>query len=197
MAGMIAAVQEKGYPATTISDVARAARISRRTLYEHFTDKEACFLAAYQMVADGLISTVVNAARQVPPGTERTHAANRAYLSAVASAPDITRAFVLEIAAVGRAGIEARTQVHQRFASMLMDLVAESFEDPRATLPDGRYPRPFTQELASALAGGINEMVVQAVVTGPDDTLSVRLMRLLDPVNELCERVLMSDTPMA
>ncbi len=77
-----------------------------------------------------------------------------------------------------------------------MDLVAESFDDPRATLPDGRYPRPFSQELASALAGGINEMVVQAVVTGPDDTLSVRLMRLLDPVNELCERVLMSDTPM-
>ena len=31
----------------TIADVVRVARVSKRTFYEHFADKEACFLALY------------------------------------------------------------------------------------------------------------------------------------------------------
>ncbi len=40
--------REKGLAATTIADVARLAGTSKRTFYEHFTDKEECFLALYR-----------------------------------------------------------------------------------------------------------------------------------------------------
>ena len=35
---------EKGYPATTIADIARVARVSKTVLYAHFRDKEECLL---------------------------------------------------------------------------------------------------------------------------------------------------------
>src|SRR5579884_975427 len=41
-------VAERGYSAVTVADVVSAARISRRTFYEHFVDKEACFLETYR-----------------------------------------------------------------------------------------------------------------------------------------------------
>src|SRR5690242_3020391 len=44
---MVKAVAEKGYAATTIADVVARAGVSRRTFYEQFRDKEACFLAAF------------------------------------------------------------------------------------------------------------------------------------------------------
>ncbi|MBO9534585.1 MAG: TetR/AcrR family transcriptional regulator [Solirubrobacteraceae bacterium] len=195
MAGMVMAVEEKGYAATTVADIAKAARISRRTLYEHFADKEACFLAAYSMMSDTLITQVVTAARSVPAGLERVHAATAAYFQALGDQPEVARAFLTEINAVGPAGLELRVKVNQRFASMMADLVAESVGQPGDQLPDGRYARPFDDNMASALVGGINELVLQAIVTGPPDTLTVRLGRLTAPVIELAERLLLSETP--
>jgi AcrR family transcriptional regulator len=197
MAGMVAAVEEKGYAATTVADIARAARISRRTLYEHFADKEACFLAAYSMMSDTLITEVVTAARSAPAGLDRVHAATVAYFHALAEQPEVARAFLTEINAVGPAGLELRVRINQRFAAMMADLVSESVGKPGDQLPDGRYARSFDSSMAAALVGGINELVVNAIVTGPADTLAVRLGRLADPVNQLAERLLLSETPPA
>ena len=44
---MAEAVAEHGYGATTIAHVVSRAGVSRKTFYEHFTDKEQCFLALY------------------------------------------------------------------------------------------------------------------------------------------------------
>src|SRR5262249_52961093 len=43
--GLAAAITDKGYAATTIADIVARARVSKRTFYEHFADKEACLLA--------------------------------------------------------------------------------------------------------------------------------------------------------
>ena len=38
-------IAEDGYPKTTVADIVRRARTSRRTFYEHFDSREACFVA--------------------------------------------------------------------------------------------------------------------------------------------------------
>ena len=53
--GLAAAIEEKGYAAVTIADVVARARVSKRTFYEHFADKEACFLALYSETSDELL----------------------------------------------------------------------------------------------------------------------------------------------
>src|SRR4249919_3767536 len=47
---MIEAVAERGYGETRVVDVIERAGLSRKTFYELFGDKEACFLAAYDHV---------------------------------------------------------------------------------------------------------------------------------------------------
>src|SRR4029453_3157608 len=39
---------DTGYAATTIEDIVRGAGVSKKTFYEHFSDKLDCFLAAYE-----------------------------------------------------------------------------------------------------------------------------------------------------
>ena len=45
---MVANVAEKGYEATTILDLVEVSGVSRSAFYKHFSDKEACFLAAIE-----------------------------------------------------------------------------------------------------------------------------------------------------
>jgi len=55
------AVAEKGYARTAVADVIERAGVSRETFYEHFADKEECFLAAYELASDTLRSEVAEA----------------------------------------------------------------------------------------------------------------------------------------
>src|ERR687893_3211952 len=52
------AVAEKGYAGATIDDVVRRAGVSKKTFYEHFADKEECFLAAYEAASEELLARV-------------------------------------------------------------------------------------------------------------------------------------------
>src|SRR5687768_18574853 len=49
------AVAERGYAAATIDDVVRRAGVSKKTFYEHFADKQDCFLAAYEAASEELL----------------------------------------------------------------------------------------------------------------------------------------------
>ena len=47
MNGFAYAIAEKGYIDTTIADIVRYARVSKRTFYQHFVDKKDCLLHCY------------------------------------------------------------------------------------------------------------------------------------------------------
>src|SRR5690242_1893989 len=64
-------VAEQGYATTTVADIIARARLSRRTFYEHFADKEECFLAAYDTVAGQLLSAVGQAYEQAEGWTQK------------------------------------------------------------------------------------------------------------------------------
>lgn len=60
----IAAVAARGYPALTVSQLVALAGISRRTFYEHFADREACFLASY----DAIVASAARRAAEAAGG---------------------------------------------------------------------------------------------------------------------------------
>src|SRR5215208_4754465 len=82
---MAQVVADKGYGAATVADVIERAGVSRKTFYEHFKDKEACFLAAF----DTAVEIVLAAVRGADPGTggpvERARARVRPYLQVLAA----------------------------------------------------------------------------------------------------------------
>ena len=56
-------VAARGYAGTTVKEIAGAAGVSLSTFYEHFADKEECFLAAYEQVADELFAAIAEETR--------------------------------------------------------------------------------------------------------------------------------------
>ncbi len=179
--GLSVAIAEKGYAATTIADIVRHARVSKRTFYEHFEDKEACFLAAYEAASEETLKAIASAADPGLPWEERLHAATLAYLHALESKPEVTRTYLLEILAAGPRALKLRSEIHQRFADQLRELV----EAARGEHPELRALSPA---MATALVGGINELVLVAVEKGR----AGQLRELAETAAELVRAVLVA-----
>ncbi len=60
-------VAQRGYAATSVSSIARRARVTRPALYQLFADKEACLLAAFEEVAAAVLSEVTAALEDGAP----------------------------------------------------------------------------------------------------------------------------------
>jgi AcrR family transcriptional regulator len=178
--GMVAAVAERGYAATTITDVVRHARVSRRTFYEHFADKEACFLAAYDAVSDGVLGEIA----AVPPpesGWEQHIIAGvHAYLHALAEQPAIARVFTVDILSAGPAALARRREVLRRFAAHVQAQVA-------AAIAAGAPVAPLADTHALALVGAIHELVLAAL----EEDRGAALPELEDDVAALVSAVLL------
>jgi AcrR family transcriptional regulator len=184
MEGMAAAVNEKGYAATTIADIVRHSRVSKRTFYEHFADREACFLACYAEGSELALRAVAEAARGGDLWPERVHAATRAYLTTLQDHPALTRTLLVEILGAGPRALVLRREVLERFALLLRDLV----EAARGERPE---VRELTPAMSTALVGGINELVLATVEQGGVDQLD----QLEEPISELVQSALFPAGP--
>src|ERR1700710_3323960 len=51
---MLIVLSKHGYRGATITEVVSIAKVSKRTFYENFADKEACFLEIYSATVRGL-----------------------------------------------------------------------------------------------------------------------------------------------
>ena len=162
---MAAVLAEKAYSTVTIADVARQARVSKRTFYEHFADKEACFIAVYATLSDIVLKATFDATAGNLPWATKLRASTRAYLSTLESQPALTRTLMMDIYAAGPEALKIRRQVQKRFADQLRRLVALS---PK----DGPKKTRLSQAMATAVIGGINELVLVAVEEGRADRLT-------------------------
>jgi AcrR family transcriptional regulator len=163
LGAMAALVAAKGYAAVTIDDLARGARISKRTFYDHFADKHACFLAAYDAAADAVYAVVEQAA--AAPGSAwraRVDAVIGTYLKALAARPEMTRVFHVEILAAGPEALDRHLAVNLRYAALLRRIVREGGE------------RRLGQPMAIALLGAVHELVLHAIAEGRTRGLPAR-----------------------
>src|SRR4051794_25349257 len=95
-------VADKGYPQTTVADVIERAGVSRKTFYEHFHGKEACFLAAYDTGVAVLLDTV--------RAVEGIRGRVRAYLDLLDAEPAFARTFLIEVRAAGPKALQRRRE---------------------------------------------------------------------------------------
>jgi AcrR family transcriptional regulator len=157
------AVAEKGYAATTIDDIVRGAGVSKKTFYEHFRDKEDCFLAAYEAAADELFARVREAQSDPDSWLERTRAGISAYLRWLAAEPALARVFLIEVAAAGPRAAERREALRDRYAEQLAELQREA----RRELPELSEP---PAEIFHAVVAAVDDLVVRRLrETGGED----------------------------
>jgi AcrR family transcriptional regulator len=162
---MAVLLAEKGYASVTIADIVREARVSKRTFYEHFTTKETCFIACYEALSDLALQSIADAASAHISWIEQTRAATSAYLSTLESQPALTRTLMMDIYAAGPEALRVRRAVQKRFADYLRHLVDRGRKD------NPKLAR-LSPAMATAIIGGINELVLVAVEEGRANRLS-------------------------
>jgi AcrR family transcriptional regulator len=139
-AAMLALVGEQGYAASTVADVIARAGASRKTFYEHFEDRQACFATVSDEVAGQWLQRI-GAAVEGAAGTEQATGSfvDELFGAALAS-PAALRILAVEQAAVGPGGVERR----ERFLGELSGVLGRAFGERK----DGSL-------LARALAGSV------------------------------------------
>jgi AcrR family transcriptional regulator len=150
------AVAARGYAAATIDDVVRGAGVSKKTFYEHFADKEGCFLAAYEAAGEELFRRVLEAHGTSDDWMERTRAGIAAYLRWLAAEPALARVFLIEVAAAGPRAAQARESLRDRYAV----LMRERQEEARADIPSLPV---LPDEVFHAAVAAVDELVVRRI----------------------------------
>ena len=145
----------KGLAAVTIADVVREAGVSKRTFYEHFESKDACFLDLYQAVSMNALKTLRDSVSAERPWQQQLEQALQAYLTHMAASPELLRTLFIEIHHLGVAGERARRDVMDALASFMVE-----------TLGRGPGESAIDEGLALAAVGGINELILQAIEQG-------------------------------
>jgi AcrR family transcriptional regulator len=138
IAGLATAVAEKGYRAVTITDITKAARVSRRVFYENFEGKDECFLAAFEVVVGYIRELAEDATTSTDDWPSQAIAAARAVLIFFAEEPDLARLCLVESQAAGPA-------VSARFHEAVHEVVSY-LEQGRGLRDSDRELPPTTEE---------------------------------------------------
>jgi AcrR family transcriptional regulator len=112
---MAACASELGYQSTTVADVVRVAKTSRSAFYEHFADKQECFLEVYRRTTATFISAALEAAAAVEPWREKLEAGISTYFEWMAEHPEVARTTIIEIHEAGREGLAARSEALEQW----------------------------------------------------------------------------------
>ncbi len=163
IAAMAASIEEKGYRDTTVADVVRIARTSRRNFYEHFADRDACFLALFDATNEAMMREIGDAVQFDRPLDEQVDRAVDAYIDNVAASPALYRSFVRELPGLGQVGADRGLATLERFAEMLVGFV----ESGRQAQPELAV-RALTMDTAIIIVGGLRELLVIALQRGRD-----------------------------
>jgi AcrR family transcriptional regulator len=167
-------VAEKGYAATTVANLTKQAGISRTTFYAMFEDKEACFLAAYDVVVDTLVRRIATAYEAEEGWPQRARAGLAALLEALAEEPELARLALVDVGAAGPAA-------QRRYRAALQRLTP-FFDEGRDFAPGGRNLPANTSRMAiGAVAGLISDELAAGRAGQLSDLLSEVLFATLVP----------------
>jgi AcrR family transcriptional regulator len=171
IAGIAEAIAENGYSGTTIAHITRAAAVSRRTFYEHFSSKDECFVAAYDAVMTELRERVSTAFDDEEEWPRAIKAGIGAMLTFLAAEPNLARLCMVEALVAGPAVVERYDAAIQSFVPY--------FQEGRKGRPPEVLSRlsPTTEE---ALVGGMVSLISRRIIAGKVEELEALLPDLVE-----------------
>lgn len=164
-------VDEKGYAATTIADVATAAKVSKRTFYEHFGDKAECLIALHDSATSQMLRLLAREVKAELAAKTQVRRALHAYFGGLSHRPVLLRTLFVEMPGLGAAGLAARRRATTALETFIISAVGGA--------------SALSPQLATAVVGGMHELILQAIEDGHADNLTP----LIEPCAQLIERV--------
>lgn len=157
--GMAEAIRERGFRDTTVADVVRFARTSRRTFYEYFASKQDCYVALLRESNAEMISEIAAAVDPHAAWDVQVQQAIGAWIGASESEPAITLSWIREIPSLGDAARELQRDFHEAFIVLI-----ETLTDNPELRAVG--VEPVSRQVATVLLGGLRELMAMTVEDG-------------------------------
>lgn len=167
IAAMGEIVGEHGYASTTVSQVIAHAGVSRKAFYQHFANRQECFLAAYDKVVAEVRREIARAYESAEGVPERATAAIEKVFERAIKKPGTLRLVIIEAGVVGQAGVERRERLMSEYEGLLRDLLG---------LPAG--PGTVPNPVLRGIVGGLNGVLYAHLQNG-------RLKQLLQLIPDL------------
>jgi AcrR family transcriptional regulator len=169
LVAMLRATAQLGYRELSVQDVLERAGVSRPTFYEHFENKEDCFLTAFDMAAGRLRQRLGAAAEEGETWRERLRLTLEDLLRFVNEEPDAAMTLIVDARAACPPALLRRDDLLDHFASSLDALVrAESSDDAR--------PSAIA---AAGIVGGIEALLYSRINRGETDDIESLLPSLM------------------
>jgi AcrR family transcriptional regulator len=157
--GLAKSIEDKGYRNTTVADIVRRARTSRRTFYEHFSSKEACFVALLTEANAEMIRQMSAAVDQRAPWRRQVRQAVEAWIACSESEPTLFVSWIRDVPALGDAARRLQRDMMEAFIDTI-----QAFCDTEEWRAAGAGP--VSRQLVIMLVGGLRELTATTVEDG-------------------------------
>jgi AcrR family transcriptional regulator len=139
LTGMLEEVGSRGYDATSVRTVLARTGLYRQAFYDNFPDKDACYLAAFEMGVARIEALAIAAAASEESWRAKLRAGLGAVLHFLDKEPDVGRALIVEVHAAGPEALSKRAMAMKRVADFidLARLDIEGGESPPGIAPEG------------------------------------------------------------
>jgi len=155
LAAAVEAVEDVGYARMTVAQVISRARVSRKTFYDVFTDREDCFLAAFEQALSQARLIAQEAYQNEPSWRDGIRAALARLLMFMDEEPGLAKLCVVEALGAGERVLDRRAQV--------LDELAEVIDRGRAATNATREPPDVTAEgVVGAIFAVLHTRVLEA-----------------------------------
>jgi AcrR family transcriptional regulator len=159
--GMAAAIRERGYRESTVADVVRHARTSRRTFYEHFPSKQACFIALLREANAATVRQIAAAVDPRAPWQTQVRQAIEAWIGSAQADPALTLSWIREVPALGDDARQFQRETLEAFV-----VLTQTLTDTPELRAAGITPPP--RQFAIMLLAGLRELIATTVEDGDD-----------------------------
>jgi len=169
IAAMLDAAATLGYRETNVQDVIERAGVSRPTFYEHFNNKDDCFLAAFDAGARRLRAKISSAAAGTAVWRGKLRLSLAAVLAFAVAEPQTARTLIVEARAASPEAAQRRIDLLDGFAGGLE-------ASARELLPAPPHRSPLT---AAGVVGGVESVLYARLCRGEADQLESLLPSLM------------------
>jgi AcrR family transcriptional regulator len=153
-----ASIATDGYQKTTVADIVRRARTSRRTFYEHFASREECFVALLTAANAEQVQMIAAAVDPHAPWRDQVRQAVEAWIASGESRPELMLSWIRDVPALGATARGLQRDVLENFVVMVQAMT-DTDEFHTAGVEVSR-PR------AIMLLGGLRELTADTVENG-------------------------------
>jgi AcrR family transcriptional regulator len=161
LAGMAEAVRECGFRDSTVADVVRHARTSRRTFYEQFPSKQACYIALLREANAAMVRQIAAAVDPRAPWDTQVRQAIEAWIAVAQSDLALTLSWIRDLPSLGSDARHLQREWLEAFVVLIQDLTDTPELRAAGVAPPSR-------QLTIMLLGGLRELIATTVEDGGD-----------------------------